>query len=102
MFAHETLWVPFAQGFGEGTLCRHPQRSAAESKDPVASCSAGSSTSLGMTETGPASIFLLLEPISLCTTSVRNEIQLRCGYSRRRPQRSRVGRLPGARGVRYP
>src|SRR5207248_3849344 len=58
------------------------------------------STSLGMTETGPASIFLLLEPLGLGTTIVRNEIQVRCGYSRRRTQRSCVGRVPGARGVK--
>src|SRR5205807_8790695 len=60
------------------------------------------STSLGMTETGPASIFLLLEPFSLCTTIVRNEIQLRCGYPWRRSQWSRVSCLPGARWTERP
>src|SRR6266446_8898161 len=58
------------------------------------------STSLGMTETGPASIFLLLEPFSICTTIVKNEIQIRRGDPRCRPQWSRVGRLSGARGVK--
>src|SRR5205807_4827642 len=58
------------------------------------------STALGMTETGPASIFLLLEPFSICTTIVRNEIQLRRGYSRRRPQWARIGGLSGAWGIK--
>src|SRR5438874_2489409 len=58
------------------------------------------STSLGMTETGPASIFLLLESFSICTTIVKNEIQIRRGDPRRRTQWSRVGRLSGARGIK--